>query len=103
MSDDYRPEGFEDSDEPLPRDMPDQQAGAEAPRAAEEGAEPRGTDGDRGESAEEGAEPRGTDGDRGESAEDREDVPDADEAGAGLAGSPGVSGPGTPAPEETSG
>lgn len=86
MSDDYRPEGFEDSDEPLPRDMPDQQAGAEAPRAAEEGAEPRRTDGDRGESA-----------------EDREDVPDADEAGAGLAESPGVSGPGTPAPEETSG
>ncbi|MGW1138012.1 hypothetical protein [Streptomyces zhihengii] len=28
MSGEYRPEGFEDTDNPLPRDMPDQQAGA---------------------------------------------------------------------------
>ncbi|MBM9623305.1 hypothetical protein [Streptomyces zhihengii] len=27
MSGEYRPEGFEDTDNPLPRDMPDQQAG----------------------------------------------------------------------------
>lgn len=29
MSGEYRPEGFEDTENPLPRDMPDQQAGAD--------------------------------------------------------------------------
>ncbi|TXS52888.1 hypothetical protein [Streptomyces sp. t39] len=29
MSGEYRPEGFEDTENPLPRDMPDQQAGGD--------------------------------------------------------------------------
>lgn len=90
MSDDYRPEGFEDSDNPLPRDMPDQQAGAEKPQEREEGADQRA--GKPGESGETGG-PGGT----------GEDVPDTDEAGAGRRGSPETGGPGTPAPEESPG
>ncbi|UYQ66039.1 hypothetical protein [Streptomyces peucetius] len=93
MSDDYRPEGFEDSDNPLPRDMPDQQAGAEETRKGEEEADRRaGTGADAGK-------PGGT----GETGGTGEDVPEADEAGTGRRGSPEASGPGTPAPEESPG
>jgi len=90
MSDDYRPEGFEDSNDPLPRDMQDQQAGAQKPQQREEAADRRaGEGGDEGESGE----TRGTGG----------DVPEVDEAGAGRRGSQEASGPGVPAPEESPG
>ncbi|MEW2630696.1 hypothetical protein AB0903_03320 [Streptomyces sp. NPDC048389] len=84
MSDDYRPEGFENRDAPLPRDMQDQQAGARKPEQRDEAVDRRAGEG----------------GDEGESGGTGGDVPEADEAGAGSQGSQEESGPGTPAPEE---
>ncbi|MEU0369725.1 hypothetical protein ABZ070_05570 [Streptomyces sp. NPDC006283] len=84
MSDEYRPEGFEDSDEPLPRDMPDQQAGAEDPWDAE----------DR------------TPGEPGRTDEKADDVPDIDEAGAGPQGATPAdeqANPEMPTPDESPG
>lgn len=77
MSDDYRPEGFEDNHDPLPRDMQDQQAGAQKQPQREETADRR--------------------------AGEAEDVPEVDEAGAGRRGSQEAGGPGVPAPEESPG
>jgi hypothetical protein len=90
MSDDYRPEGFEDSHDPLPRDMQDQQAGAQEPPQREETA-----DRQAGEAGDGGGE--------GESGATGEDVPDVDEAGAGRRGSQEAGGPGVSAPEESPG
>jgi hypothetical protein len=90
MSDDYRPEGFEDSNDPLPRDMQDQQAGAQKPQQRQEAADrPAGEGDDEGEPGETGA--------------SGEDVPEVDEAGAGRRGAQQASGPGVPAPEESPG
>ncbi|MGN9790676.1 hypothetical protein ACTMTU_06165 [Streptomyces sp. OZ13] len=88
MSDEYRPEGFEDTDAPLPRDMPDQQAGAAEEPSPEQESPDRAGDG--------GAEqPEGA----------GDDVPDMDEAGAGPRGAPGDEGgpSGTPTPDESTG
>ena len=84
MSDEYRPEGFEDSDEPLPRDMPDQQAGVEDPWDPEDR-----TPGESGRTADEEA----------------DDVPDLDEAGAGPQGAPRdeQANPDMPTPDESTG
>lgn len=84
MSDDYRPEGFEDSDEPLPRDMPDQQAGANEAEEADTEEDVAAATG-------------------GGDQERPEEAPDSGEADAVTPASPGVSGPGTPEPEEPSG
>ncbi|MFF3322397.1 hypothetical protein [Streptomyces sp. NPDC002889] len=66
MTAEYRPEGFEDSNEPLPRDMPDQQAETEESSEAEEAL--------------------------GRSADEKgltsEDLPDIDEPAAGPRGAP---------------
>lgn len=80
MSDDYRPEGFEESEKPLPRDMPDQQAGAEEADVSERSAD-------------------GT----GQGDGKPENVPDVDEAGAGPRGSHGDQGvhPEMPEPQES--
>ncbi|MET9419829.1 MULTISPECIES: hypothetical protein [unclassified Streptomyces] len=90
MSDDYRPEGFEDSDAPLPRDMPDQQAGAEEETSPEQDSPDR-------------AAGQGRDAEQSEKT--GEDVPDTDEAGAHRRGAPGDEGgpPGTPTPDESTG
>ncbi|MEV4682152.1 hypothetical protein [Streptomyces kurssanovii] len=89
MSDEYRPEGFEDSDAPLPRDMPDQQAGAEEETSP-------------GEESPDRAAGRGPEGEQ--SQETGEDVPDMDEAGARPRGAGDEGGPsGTPAPDESTG
>ncbi|WP_328404538.1 hypothetical protein OHS70_35750 [Streptomyces sp. NBC_00390] len=63
MTGEYRPEGFEETDDPLPRDMPDQEADEQE---AEEDAHLPG------EAPEDG--------------EEGNDVPDLDEAGAGPRG-----------------
>ncbi|MEU3047895.1 hypothetical protein ABZ705_15490 [Streptomyces sp. NPDC006984] len=85
QSEDIRPEGFENGgDDPLPRDLPDQQAGAEDPW------EPERADVGTGASRA-GKSPGGG------------DAPDADEAGAGrpaAAGRPEGGVEDAPEPEE---
>ncbi|QIP83052.1 hypothetical protein GLX30_01960 [Streptomyces sp. Tu 2975] len=90
MSDDYRPEGFGDSDAPLPRDMPDQQAGADEEASPDQDSPVR-------------AAGQGRDDEQSE--ETGQDVPDMDEAGARPRGAPSDEGgpQGTPPPDESTG
>lgn len=91
---DHRLEGPGEHGDPVPRDLPDQQAGAgEDPWEA---APTRAADDD-----EENAENAGSD----EPAADAADVPDTDEAGTGRQGAPqsAAANPEQPVPEEPSG
>jgi hypothetical protein len=64
----YRPEGFDETEDPLPRDMPDQQAAGQGRRAPEE------------------IGPAPGDAPEHDTDDTEADVPDVDEAGAGPRG-----------------
>ncbi|MEV6380266.1 hypothetical protein AB0M31_12690 [Streptomyces sp. NPDC051773] len=84
--DEHRLEGPGEHPDPVPRDMPDQQA-------------------TEGEDPWEAAPARAAEGERGEGAEEADDVPDTDEAGTGRQGAPqsGSANPEQPVPDEPSG
>ncbi|MFF8095308.1 hypothetical protein [Streptomyces sp. NPDC016675] len=96
---DHRLEGPGETGEPVPRDMPDQQAGP--------GDDPWEAAAPTREQLEQGQRPEDADEDTDDGATDADDadVPDTDEAGTGRRGAPraGTVHPEHPVPDESSG
>ncbi|AKZ59772.1 hypothetical protein SAM23877_6727 [Streptomyces ambofaciens ATCC 23877] len=94
---DHRLEGPGETGEPVPRDMPDQQAGP--------GDDPWEAAAPTREQLEQGQRPEDTDADDGTTDTDEADadVPDTDEAGTGRRGAPHAGDPDHPVPDEPSG